>query len=132
MKKDTGWREEINKGRRVGGKQDREKLPVTDLQIHKFLGTYINLTAHTALHFRDVWLFTSWWWWWCFRPVYCSVSLQFPRACATSTNTCHQQRLSLLIFMSINGRTTEGESLTGVQISEEGLIQGTLSQHWWT
>ena len=35
-----------------------------------------------------------------------------------------------MIFMSINGRTTEGESLTGVQISEEGLIQGTVSQHW--
>jgi hypothetical protein len=28
--------------------------------------------------------------------------------------------------MSINGWTTEGESLTGVQISEEGLIQGTV------
>jgi len=38
----------------------------------------------------------------------------------------HQQRLTLSIFMSINGQTTGGESLTGVQISEEGLIQGTL------
>ena len=28
--------------------------------------------------------------------------------------------------MLINGQTTEGESLVGVQISEEGLIQGTL------
>jgi hypothetical protein len=28
--------------------------------------------------------------------------------------------------MSINGPTTEGESLTGVQISKEGVIQGNL------
>lgn len=123
--KDAGWGEKNNKGRRsVRELSRREKLPVGVLQTNKCRGTYINVTAYTALHFRDVWLFTCCWWWWCFRPVYRCVPLQFPRACATSTNTCLQQRLSLLIFMSINGRTTEGESLTGVQISEEGLIQG--------
>ena len=38
----------------VGGGSRREKLPVGVLQTNKFRGIYINLTAYTALHFRDV------------------------------------------------------------------------------
>lgn len=84
----------LDEGRKIikeeeGGKQGR-KVTSWCLKTNKFWGTYINLTAYTALHFIYVFCPSCCCGCWCFRPAYCCIPFQFPIACASSTNTFHQ------------------------------------------